>query len=107
MYGWIEVGEKLEHEPGQHLPLHLLANLAPRKGNGTEHDWEKQLYRVKSFWEKPRAKLMKALYQSGCLWNTMILTGKVWMLLLFQTLTPRLSRKSTDGFTQSTARAPF
>jgi mannose-1-phosphate guanylyltransferase len=90
-YGWIEVGEKIENESGQQLPLHPLANLAPREGNGMEYDWEKQLYRVKSFWEKPRAKMAKALYQSGCLWNTLILTGKVWMmLLLFQTLTPRL-----------------
>lgn len=33
----------------------------------------------------------KALYRNGCLWNTLVLSGKVWMLLLlFQTLTPRL-----------------
>jgi mannose-1-phosphate guanylyltransferase len=66
-YGWIEVGERLGYER------------------------EQQLYQVKSFWEKPRPKTAKALYQSGCLWNTLVLTGRVWMLLLlFQTLTPRL-----------------
>lgn len=66
-YGWIEVGERVDQ------------------------DWGKQLYKVKSFSEKPRLKTAEVLYQNGCLWNTMVLTGKVWMmLLLFQTLTPRL-----------------
>lgn len=90
-YGWIEVGERLELERGQYLPLHSLADLALREGDRIEHDRGNQLYRVKSFWEKPRLRAAKALYRNGCLWNTLILTGKVWMLLsLFETLTPRL-----------------
>lgn len=66
-YGWIEVGDWLEHH------------------------WGVDLYRVKSFWEKPRVKTAKALYRNGCLWNTLVLVGQAWMLMmLFQTLTPEL-----------------
>lgn len=66
-YGWIEAGDLLEHH------------------------WGGDLYRVKSFWEKPRVTTAKALYHNGCLWNTLVLVGQAWMLLmLFQTLTPEL-----------------
>lgn len=90
-YGWIEIGERIEQEQGHHFPVYSLATSAPTQGENIEDGWRNQLYRVKSFCEKPRPRIAKALYQSGCLWNTLVLTGTVSMLLfLFQTLTPRL-----------------
>ena len=90
-YGWIEIGERIEQGQGQHSPFHSLAESALAQGDSIEDSRRNQLYRVKSFCEKPRPKIAKALYQSGCLWNTLVLTGTVRMLLfLFQTLTPRL-----------------
>lgn len=60
-------------------------------GDGLEHHWGGEFYRVKSFWEKPHLKTAKALYRNGCLWNTLVLVGQAWMLMmLFQTLTPEL-----------------
>lgn len=90
-YGWIEVGERLDLEHRQHPFRRSSADLLPSHMDDTDRRSGTWLYRVMSFCEKPRLQAAKALYRSGCLWNTLILTGKVWMLLLlFQMLTPQL-----------------
>jgi mannose-1-phosphate guanylyltransferase len=66
-YGWIGVGEVIGHVRG------------------------KALYQVQQFWEKPTRPLAELLYLQQSPWNTMVLVGRVSVLLeLFQTLTPTL-----------------
>ncbi|HTK82492.1 MAG TPA: sugar phosphate nucleotidyltransferase [Bacteroidota bacterium] len=66
-YGWIQVGKMVQ----RHL--------------------DKTLHRVDGFWEKPTAEAVQTLHAEGCLWNTMILIGKVETFLKnFQTYTPEL-----------------
>ncbi len=52
-YGWIAPGERL------------------RTGGAAE------LYTVQAFWEKPDRATAARLFSAGCLWNTLILVGKL------------------------------
>lgn len=56
-YGWIE-------------PQRSILGSAPRA-----------ITRVKRFWEKPDANLASALMESGCLWNSFVMIGRVDALL--------------------------
>ena len=56
-YGWIEPGDPLIAEgPGS---------------AGTP------LFRVRRFWEKPSAEIARGLLESGCMWNTFVMVGRV------------------------------
>ncbi len=52
-YGWIAPGAPLEAGPG--IELHA----------------------VRRFWEKPDPRTAQRLFRSGCLWNTLVLAGRV------------------------------
>ncbi len=66
-YGWIEVGENIGLQQGE------------------------ELYRVRKFVEKPNIEVSEALYLKRCLWNTLVLVGRVETLLeLFQELIPEV-----------------
>lgn len=66
-YGWMEVGDTIGQEQGQ------------------------ALYQVSGFWEKPSLAEAQMLYRQGYLWNTMVVVGKVSLLVtLFHMLTPTL-----------------
>lgn len=56
-YGWIE-------------PQRSILGSAPRA-----------ITRVKRFWEKPDANLASALMESGCLWNSFVMIGRIDALL--------------------------
>lgn len=56
-YGWIEPG----------------AELARRSGYG--------LLEVRHFWEKPDASFAEQLFLQGCLWNSLVLVGRVAVFL--------------------------
>ncbi len=36
-----------------------------------------QVFRIRQFWEKPSPSLAGALFSSGCLWNSFVMTGRV------------------------------
>ena len=64
-YGWIETG-----------------NVLDRRGSMS-------LFRINRFWEKPNAELTQKLFGSGCLWNTLTLTGTASKFIrLFSEYTP-------------------
>jgi mannose-1-phosphate guanylyltransferase len=66
-YGWIQAGPLLEQVQGM------------------------LLYQVENFWEKPAPWCAQLLYLQRHLWNTMVLVGRVNLLLeLFQSYTPTL-----------------
>jgi mannose-1-phosphate guanylyltransferase len=54
-YGWIELGAPLGHGPG--------------------------IWEVRRFWEKPSEEIARVCLEAGCLWNTLVLVGKVATLL--------------------------
>lgn len=56
-YGWIEPGEELERR------------------------WEFGLFRVRRFWEKPDPATAQFLYLHGCLWNSLVLAGRLQTFL--------------------------
>lgn len=55
-YGWIE--------PGVHLK-----------------DSDESIFEVRNFWEKPTRDISQQLINSGCLWNTFVMVGRVEALL--------------------------
>lgn len=59
-YGWIEP------EPA----LAALRSAAPA------------IFPIRKFWEKPQRDLAVKLFGAGCLWNSFVLVGKLWMLQL-------------------------
>jgi len=66
-YGWIE-------------PQRSILGSAPRS-----------ITRVNRFWEKPDANLASALMESGCLWNSFVMVGRVDALLkMTRTALPEL-----------------
>jgi mannose-1-phosphate guanylyltransferase len=66
-YGWIEIGDELRRAQGE------------------------VLYQVLQFWEKPSLAQARALFRQGYLWNTMVVVGRVGLLVtLFYMLTPQL-----------------
>lgn len=53
----------------------------------------KAVVRVKRFWEKPTAGVAKQLLDSGCLWNSFVMVGRVDTFLgMFQNHLPELYR---------------
>jgi mannose-1-phosphate guanylyltransferase len=66
-YGWIGTGEPLAAGPAT------------------------ELYAVRRFWEKPDLLTAARLFASGCLWNTLVLAGRVGAYLaLAATCIPRI-----------------
>ena len=52
--------------------------------------------RVKKFWEKPTPGVARKLYESGCLWNSFVMVGKVGTFLeMFKQHLPQMFRMFT------------
>jgi mannose-1-phosphate guanylyltransferase len=56
-------------------------------------DMARSVSRVKKFWEKPSTGVAKMLLESGCLWNSFVMVGKVaTFLAMFQRHLPEMFR---------------
>jgi mannose-1-phosphate guanylyltransferase len=65
-YCWIEMGDRI----GEYL----------------------QLFQIRGFWEKPSPRLAIRLWQSGCLWNSSVVVGRMpALLLLMRSILPQLT----------------
>lgn len=73
-YGWIELGPPLEATP------------------------ERRIWTVRRFWEKPSEERARICLETGCLWNTLILVGKVGTFL-------RAGREALPGVDERLGRA--
>ena len=63
------------------------------KGLSVSGGGNDRLYNVKKFWEKPGREHMMHLIEQGCLWNTMIMVGRVETFVhLFDRYASELSR---------------
>ncbi|MBI2427553.1 MAG: hypothetical protein HYV29_01905 [Ignavibacteriales bacterium] len=61
------------------------------KGNILSSKGETNLYRVRTFHEKPDAEAMRTLLSHDCVWNTMTMTGKAAMFIhVFKERIPEL-----------------
>jgi len=59
------------------------------KGKVIDNTGKMKIHQVSRFWEKPDRSTAEALFEKGCLWNTLVMVGAVSTLLLqFQKIIP-------------------
>lgn len=61
------------------------------KGEAVDNPWNVKIHRVSKFWEKPDRLTADTLFNNKCLWNTLVMIGKVSTLLSqFQKIVPEI-----------------
>ncbi len=59
------------------------------KDRPVKNPWKPNVHHIRRFWEKPDRAMVEKLFESKCLWSTLIMVGRVRTFLsLFQRLAP-------------------